>query len=98
MSDDAARRGAGSTAASGSARPRWPSARNIAAAVVFVLTLGFIALGLFVGWGWGTGAFVCGYLFLRLRGRPARSRAGPGMAPTRTSTSPLGGACVLNVE
>ena len=78
--------------------PKVAVARNIAAAVVFVLTLGFIALGLFVGWGWGTGAFVCGYLFLRLRGRPALRGRARRMAPTRTSTSPLGGACVLNVE
>jgi hypothetical protein len=48
--------------------PKVELARNIAAVVVFVLTLGFIALGVFVAWGWGTGAFVCGYLFLRLRG------------------------------
>jgi hypothetical protein len=59
--------------------PKVAVARNIAAAVVFVLTLGFIALGLFVGWGWGTGAFVCGYLFLRLRGvRPFEGGPGNG--------------------
>ena len=59
--------------------PKVALARNIAAAVMLVLTLGFIALGVFVAWGWGTGAFVCGYLFLRLKGvRPFESGAGEG--------------------
>ena len=48
--------------------PRVALARKVAAAFALVLTLAFVALGVFVEWGWGTGAFVFGYLFLRLNG------------------------------
>jgi hypothetical protein len=48
--------------------PKVEAARKVAAVIMALATLAFIALGVFVEWGWGTGAFVCGYLFLRLMG------------------------------
>ena len=48
--------------------PKVAAARNVAAVLALLLTLGFVAMGIFVAWGWGTGAFVFGYLFLRLKG------------------------------
>ena len=47
--------------------PKVALARNVAAGLMLLATLVFVALGLLVQWGWGTGAFVTGYLFLRLR-------------------------------